>query len=161
MQISHTEELDAPIGHVFAACTDFADFKRRAEARGARITRKDDLEAAGVGLSWTVATKLHGRDRLIEVEVVAFEPPETMTLRSRAGGVDGLAVLDLREIRGGRTQLGLAIDLKAESFPARLVLQTVKLARARLKRQMRQRLSAFAQRVEADWAASERARSDA
>lgn len=153
MQISHTEELDAPIGHVFAACTDFADFKRRAEARGARITRKDDLAAPGVGMAWTIATKLHGRDRLIDVEVVTFDRPEAMALRSITGGLDGLAVLDLREIRGGRTQLGLAIDVKAENFPARLVLQTLKLARTRLTRQLRQRLGAFAKRVEADWRA--------
>lgn len=157
MQISHTEELDAPIDHVFAACTDFADFKRRAEARGARITRKDDMAAPGVGLAWTVATTLHGRDRLIDVEVVKFEPPDAMALRSQTGGLDGLAVLDLREIRGGRTQMGLAIDIKAESFPARLVLQTLKLARVRLTRQLRLRLGGFARRVDADWRAGQRA----
>lgn len=148
MQFSTKEDIEAPIAFVWQHVTDFTAFERQALRRGADVQRGDSLARPGVGSAWDVKFIYRGKERKLAAEITSFDMPNAYTVRTNAGGIDGDAVVDLVALSRGRTRLTVTIDMSAKSMTARLMLQSLKLAKATLNRRFVGRIESMSEDVQ-------------
>lgn len=148
MQFVNKEDIEAPIDFVFARVTDFAGFERSALRRGADVQRLDTLSRPGIGMSWAITFGYRGKPRTVEAKVVSFDPPNGLILDATSAGLDGVCTVDLVPLSRLRTRLSLTLEVKARTLPARILLQTLKVARGSVVRKIRNRLTDFAEATE-------------
>ena len=148
MQFSTREDIEAPIEYVFGVVSDFEGFQRQAMRRGAEVSRCDSLSAPGIGMRWDAAFPFRGKRREIEIEMVEFIPPNQMVFESRMSGMSGVMTVDLMALSRGRTRLDLTIEMKPRSLPAKLLVQSMKLARGSLNKRYKVRVAEFAKTTE-------------
>ena len=148
MQFSAKEDIAAPIEFVFRQVSDFQSFERSALRRGAEVQRMDTLTRVGVGMAWDIAFTLGGRRREVQMELTEYAPPTGMIFSSRAPSMGGHLAVDLVALSRGRTRMSLEIELKPKTLSARLLVQSLKLARSNLSRRLRKRVADYAEELE-------------
>lgn len=148
MKFKTREDIGAPIDYVFGAVTDFEGFERQALRRGAEVKRLDVLPAPGKGMAWDIAFPFRGKRREMQSELVAFEAPHQMLFDNRVTGMSGHLGVELLALSRARTRLVLEIELRPETLAARLLVQSMKLARGALDKRLQVRVAEFAKAVE-------------
>jgi hypothetical protein len=148
MQFTTREDIEAPINYVFDVVSDFEGFQRQAMRRGAEVARCDGLSKPGVGMAWDIAFPFRGKRREMQVEMVEHVAPGRMMFNSRMTGMTGQFSIDLLALSRGRTRLELAVDLKPVSLSAKLLVQSMKLARSSLNKRFKVRVAEFAKTTE-------------
>ncbi len=148
MQFASKEDIDAPIGHVFAEITDFQRFERAARSRGAQVQRTDGLKAPGAGMSWRAKARLRGRMRDISLQLVDYDPASGIALAAGTAMLEARITVDLVALSRARTRLAVEITLGARTLAGRLVLQSLNLARSNMTRRFRLRLADYAIGIE-------------
>jgi hypothetical protein len=144
MQFSSKEDIEAPIDGVFREITDFQSFERSALRRGAEVQRTDALGAPAVGMSWHARFMLRGRKREMDIELVEYDPPNGIGLEARSPAILGRMRVDLVALSRGRTRLSVDLVLEPRSISGRLMVQSLKLARANLTKRFRLRVADYA-----------------
>ncbi len=148
MKIATREDIAAPIEMVFAQLADFDGFERAALRRGAEVARTDDLSAPGAGMSWRAAFDYRGKERKATIELTDYDPPNGMMLTTHSSGADFVVVIDLVAMSKSRTRMNLSVDARPRSLPARLMVQSMKLARNTVLKRFRKRVGDFAAGIE-------------
>jgi carbon monoxide dehydrogenase subunit G len=144
MQFTTKEDIEAPIAFVWQQATDFASFERQALRRGADVSRKDGQARIGVGSGWDVNFIYRGKERKLAADISRFEQPNSYTVVTSSGGIDGITVVELVALSRGRTRLSVTVEMSAKSLAARLMLQSLKLAKSTLNRRFATRIEAMA-----------------
>jgi hypothetical protein len=148
MKFSTKEDVEAPIGVVFEMLCDFEMFERSAMRRGAEVQRTDAKTAPGVGMAWNAAFNLRGKGRQVEIEMVTFEKPDEMVLECRSQGLMTLLTIELVALSKNRTRVMVSFDIKPLNLSARLLVQSLKLAKASLTKKFKLRVAEFAKSLE-------------
>lgn len=148
MKFTAQEDIEASIDHVFSQVSDFAALERSALRRGAEVQRVVDLPEPGPGMKWDTAFMLRGKRREMTIELVEFDRPNGMVMISTSPNTSGRMVLDIVALSKGRTRLNVTIDVAPKTLAARLVFQSLKLARGNLNRKFRKRIAEFARDLE-------------
>lgn len=148
MKFSSHEDIEAPIEEVFGDVTDFQAFERQALRRGAEVQRVDDLIQPGPGMMWDAAFDLRGKRREVRIELTRLDPPNGLLAESRSPGMEGRFEVDLVALSRGRTRLSVTLSLEPKTLSARLLVQSMKLARKSLTRRFRKRVADFATELE-------------
>lgn len=148
MQFSAKEDIEAPIDFVFEQLSDFQSFERSALRRGAEVQRTDGKRNVGPGMMWDASFKLRGRKRDLRLELTEYDAPTGMVLTSRSANMGGHMTVDLVALSRGRTRMSLEIDLKPKTLSARLLVQSLKLARSNLSKRFRKRVAEYAEELE-------------
>lgn len=148
MKFSTREDIEAPIEYVYARVTDFATFERQAMRRGGEVSRLDTATVPQVGSSWDVSFLFRGKYRKMMAELVRLDEPNAMQIDTKASGIDGETKAELVALSRGRTRLTLSMELRPKSLSARLLLQSLKLAKSNLSRKFKMRIAEFAESVE-------------
>ena len=148
MKLSTREDINAPIGEVYRAVTNFAQFERQLERRGVSILRHDPADGGALGRRWSAKAEWRGRAHDIEAELVKLEEGRGYSVESRSGGVIAMTVVDLVALSKTRTRLLLSIDLRPTGLSSRLIIQSLKLAKSRLEGRLKTRLEEFARKTE-------------
>jgi len=151
MKFTSDEIVKAPLADVFRACTAFETFTRLARNRDISVERTDDLAAPGPGMSWTIGFRLRGRRRTADVRMRRFDAPSGFVAHSRSGGLDAVITLKLSETTPNTTRMVTTINVQAKSVSGKIVMQSLRLVRGRVKRRIARRAAAFARRIEVDW----------
>lgn len=149
MKFSAREDIETPIEEVFALITDFARMERAAVRRGAEVTRTGPRTEPGPGMAWTAEFTFRGKRRRVETEVSAWKPPESLGLHSTVSGLIGVSTIELVRLSPRQTRIVVALDLRPQTIPARLFLQTLRLAKTRLSARFKAGVTRFAREVEA------------
>ena len=147
MRLHSRDDIEAPIDFVFQQISDFPSFERQALRRGADVKRRG-VEAPGVGSAWDVTFKYRGKDRLLKANVAHFDAPNDYLLLIKSGGITGETLVDLVALARGRTRLTVVTELEANGLPARLLLQSLKLAKSGVNKRLTTRISQFAADIE-------------
>lgn len=150
---THTD-ISAPIDYVFEEAADFERFERIALRRGISVEREGYAED-GACDKWSAGFSYRGRKRLLKLEITSFDPPNGFTIGSSSGGLTGSTIIDLVALSKWRTRLGVDVDVRPKTVPARLLIQSLKLGKRRLKRRFEDRVSQFAQEIEAAYRSRE------
>lgn len=147
MKFSAREDIEAPIGHVYAQVTDFGAFERQILRRGADVRRIDAGRPVAPGSSWDVAFTFRSRDRRVRAVVARMEAPTDVVIELAASGLDGVTTIELVSLSPQRTRLSVSIELSAKTLTARLLLQSLKLAKSNLSGRFKKRVETFAKDV--------------
>ncbi len=147
MKFSTREDIEAPIAFVFAQVSDFGAYERRAMRQGAEVARRDN-GPAGEGSCWDIGFDYRGRPRKMVATLAGFTPPQGMEIQSTSDGLDALTEVDLIALSQSRTRVMVSIDLKAKSLTARLLLQSLRLAKTKLTKRFKGRVRDLAEDIE-------------
>ncbi|PRY78114.1 polyketide cyclase/dehydrase/lipid transport protein [Yoonia maritima] len=149
MKFSTREDIEAPADYVFAHVTDFAGFERRALRYGAQVSRVgQDQGAPTAGTEWEIAFKFRGRNRTLDAKLTEFSAPVGYQVTGVTDGMHIVTDIELVSLSPTRTRLLVGVDLRSKSFTARLVIQSMKLAKAKLNKRFRARVLEFSEDIE-------------
>jgi hypothetical protein len=127
---------------------DFEGFERSAMRRGAEVQRMDQLQVPGVGMTWQAAFTLRGKQRQMEVEMVTFDRPNEIVLESTSPGLLGTTSFELIALSRSSTRVKVEMEIKPLNLSARLLVQSLKLAKTSLTRKFKMRVSEYAKSME-------------
>jgi len=133
--------------HVFAQVSNFASFERKALRHGADI-RRIDHGPVQEGSAWDIAFKFRGRDRKMTATVDELDPPNQYRIATASDELSVTTIVELVALSRGRTRVAVGMDLRAKSLTARLLLQSMKLAKGKLTKRFKARVLEFAEDIE-------------
>ena len=148
MKLVRNEDVEAPVAFVYAALSNFDQWERAALRRGAEVTRLDTLATPGPGMMWNVGFDFRGRRRTVDLRLVGLEPSQTLALTGQGASMIGRALLELVEMGPKRTRLAVTVEVEARTLAARLLLQSLKFASAKVNRSFEARIAQLAATIE-------------
>ncbi|MFD1509991.1 SRPBCC family protein [Lacimonas salitolerans] len=148
MKFASKEDIAAPIDAVFAMVSDFDSFERAAMRRGAEVQRTDNMRVPGVGMAWRAKFMLRGRERKMGVTLSTYDPPNQLVFDGTSPNIEGQMVIDLVALSRQRTRMSVSLKLTPKTLAARLLIQSLKLARSNLTRKFHLRVADFAKDIE-------------
>ncbi|MGJ8626115.1 MAG: SRPBCC family protein [Sulfitobacter sp.] len=148
MKFSTKEDIEAPIATVFEMLCDFESFERSAMRRGAEVQRVDNLAVPGVGMMWNAVFDMRGKRRELQVEMVTFDRPNDIILESTSPGLIGKMSFELMALSRSRTRINVELEVKPLTLSARLLVQSMKLAKGTLTRKYKLRVAEYAKGME-------------
>jgi hypothetical protein len=147
MKFSTREDIEAPIDYVFAQVSDFAAFERRAMRQGAEVARRDG-GAIVQGAVWDIGFQFRGRDRKVAATLTQLDGPNAMSINSASDGLNAATEVELVALSQSRTRVLVSFDLRAKTLTARLLLQSLKLAKTKMTKRFNARVLDFAEDIE-------------
>ncbi|UWR22830.1 SRPBCC family protein [Sulfitobacter sp. S190] len=148
MKFSTKEDIEAPIDAVFDMLSEFENFERSAMRRGAEVQRVDTLSAPGVGMMWQVVFDLRGKKRDLEIELITYDRPGEMVFECTSQGLMCLMSIECMALSRSRTRAMIALDIKPLNLSARLLVQSLKLAKTSLTKKYKLRVAEYAKTLE-------------
>lgn len=137
--VSKTDVNGAPEA-LFDALCDRDWFEALARRGGAVVERLDPGQPFGRGAGWNVQFSHRGRERQLTSRVGALDRPRLLSLQGQIGGFESDAEVTLTPLSRQTTRMTVTLDIKPRSFAARLILQTLKIGRSRLKERLDNRV---------------------
>ena len=153
MRFATKQDIEAPITDVFRIISDFEAWERAAMRRGAEVARTDKLRAVAAGMHWAARFSYRSKQRNMELELTQIEPSTLLRFAGISQAIEGVASIDLMELGGKRTRMHVVLEISPRSLTARLFLQSLRLARARIDRKFDQRAAQLAAEIEARYRA--------
>lgn len=157
MKFRVADDVEAPIDWVWEGFTDFAAIEADIRARDAELSRMGDWKEAALGVAWRGSVPVRGKVRTIEARISGFVPEEHLLVESRIGGMDCTYEVVFAPLSAEITRVSVTLELKASTLSARLLLQTLKIARRKVIQRLEGAVVRQGQAVEADWRARGRA----
>ncbi len=149
MKLSTQQDIEAPIEKVFAAVSDFDKFEKTLMQRGAKIERADALDAPAPGMAWDINFGFRGRQREAKATIEELSGPDTVKAVAVSSGVHGYLDVELKAISEDRTRMKVGLDMRPKTLPARVLIQSLKLAQGKIKTRFKNRVANFAKDIEA------------
>ena len=148
MKFSTREDVEVPIDQTFGIICDFDAYERSAMRRGAEVLRTDSLSRPGVGMKWQAAFKMRGKMRDINLEMVGFDKPNKLRVLSSTSGIDGAGQIESVALSRNLTRISVEFELKPINLSARLLVQSLKLAKNSLNKRYKLRIAEYAKSIE-------------
>lgn len=148
MEFSAKEDIEAPIADVFGILSDFEGFERSAIRRGVDVLRRGDVSAPDRGLAWDTRFSFRGKERALRISLTGYEPVTAMTLTGEGSGLDGQMQIELLALSPRRTRMSVRFGIQPKTLSARLLVQSLKLAKTKLTRKFKLRVAEFAKSAE-------------
>ena len=147
MKFSTREDIEAPVDYVFAQVSDFAAFERRAMRQGADVARREDGPIAQ-GAIWDISFQFRGGDRRVLAELTQLDVPTLLSIDSASDGLNAVTEVELIALSQTRTRVLVSFDLRAKTLTARLLLQSLKLAKTKMTKRFNARVLDYAEDIE-------------
>lgn len=155
MKFNFSEVVEVPASYLFQQVGDFTRAEQAAQRRGIRVQRTDSGQAAaGAGTSWDVVVRIRRRPRDLKLDVLAYDPPDGFTLQITSQVFVSEVRIDCVALSRSRSRLLVVNETRPLNLRGRLLIQSLKLARGRIKARGEKALADYAHRVELDYAAS-------
>jgi hypothetical protein len=151
MKFKVSEDVDAPRSMVWARLTNFSAMEQDARGRGATVTRVGNWSDIAEGVEWRGEVTVRGKVRPLSAKVTRLVPEEMCLIESRIGGMACVYELSFVALTPEVTRVAVVLDLSAQTLTARLILQTMKLARGRVMQRLQGMIARQGNAVEADW----------
>jgi hypothetical protein len=148
MKFSTKEDLEIGIDEVFVMLSDFDGFERMFMRHGVDVMRLESDAAIGLGSQWRAKAKIRGKMREFKVELVDYDRPNCMGFTSESGGIASSFIVELVALSRNRTRMRVELDVKPKTLPARLLMQSARLARNNLNKRYKTRVAHFAEDLE-------------
>lgn len=143
MKFSTRQDIEAPAAYVFDHISDFDGLERQAMRRGIEVRRKNPSQPRGVGAAWTVRAPFRGKLRDVDAYVSEFDSPNVLTADAKSGGLDMTLHVELVPLSPQRTRMTLGYEVRPQTISARILVQSVKFAKASLQRRFNKRVGKY------------------
>ena len=143
MKFSTRQDIEAPADYVFDQITDFDGLERQAIRRGIDVRRKNPAQPRGVGAGWVVQAPFRGKLRNVDAYVSEFDPPNALIADAKSGGLDMTLNVELVPLSPMRTRVTLGYEVRPQTLSARILVQSIKFAKASLQRRFNKRVGAY------------------
>ena len=147
MKLKVSDDAECPVDQVFAGLTDYALVEDDLRNQGFQIKRLGGWTELAVGVAWAGRGEIRGKVRQVEAKVSGLEPGRMVEIEARIGGMRVLHETRLVPLGERVTRVNVTADLRPDTLSARLLIQSLKLARARVLERMQRRLAADIRRV--------------
>lgn len=147
MKFSTRSDIEAPINHVFSEVSDFSHFERLVMRRGAKISRVDSQDVKGPGMAWEAEFSFRGKTRQVRIDLQDYDAPTLMGFAIKSAGLTGFCEVELIELSPKKTRMKLAVDLKPQTLSARLVVQSMKLAKGSIDKKFSARVAEYSREL--------------
>jgi hypothetical protein len=151
MKFSTREDIEAPIDYVFSRASDFAGFERQALRRGAQVARLGGEGAVDVGTTWDIAFKFRNKDRKMRAVLQQLDDPSLIQIDTDSAGLGSVAKVELVSLSPKRTRLAVSIEISPKSLSARLLVQSLRLAKSNISKRFESRVRDFATTTEDEY----------
>jgi len=151
MKFTTHHDVDAPIAYVFQRVSNFGVYERQALRQGAHVARLDGAGPVRVGSTWDVAFTFRGKDRKLRAKVARLDAPEHLDIDTLATGLSSETKVTLVPLSPKTTRVNVTVEIAAKSLPARLMLQSLKLAKTNLNRRFAKRVKDQVKGLAADY----------
>ena len=148
MKFGTKHDIAAPIEFVFEQMTDFRAIERAAMRRGAEVQRIDQVQTKGPGMAWDASFVMRGKTRNIQIQLTEYDPPNGLIMSSRSPNMGGQLVVELVALSRGRTRVAMDVELRPKNLSAKLLVQSMKLARKSILKRIDSRLEGYAAEIE-------------
>ena len=148
MHLTTSEDIDAPIENVFAVITDFDLVERAAMRREIDVQRTNDVSPPGVGLAWEATFGFKGKTKTAKVVLTEMTAPETVRYETDTGGLEASISIDLVALSRTSTRISLSTNLDPKTLSARLLIQSLKLAKSSIESRFQKRAGELASAIE-------------
>ena len=156
MKLAAKYDVEAPAAFVFAQLTDFDGWERAAMRRGADVMRSDTLPTIGPGMTWVAQFHYRNKDRKTTISLDEITPITHLALTGKSAPVDGTLALEVQDLGAKRTRVEVRLEVKPNTLAARIYVQSLRLARARVERGFSQRVAQMAVEIENRFRGAER-----
>lgn len=146
MQFKHTQEIGAPAEYVFGRITDFKKFESRKGPTGFSFKRQGRLPVR-IGTRWNISVPVRGRSRRFSAELSEYVQPRTLSYKSTSLRYEGVMSLTVRPVSETTCVLDMQVVAKSRSFATSLVFNTIRLARRRINKRVRNEMNKFAKQM--------------
>ncbi len=150
MKLSTREDIEAPISYVYGRISDFAHFERRALRQGIAVRCRTEGEAK-LGTIWDIAFTFRGRQREVQAELTRLDPNQTIEIEIHSDGLTAITHVELVALSATRTRVLASFDMRAKTLTARLLLQSLKLAKTKVTKRFKARVLDYAENIEDDY----------
>ncbi|MDO6584039.1 SRPBCC family protein [Salipiger sp. 1_MG-2023] len=151
MDFSTREDIEAPLDRVFALASNFEQLERQVMRHGVEVTRltPDDIAPTPEGgKSWLASFRFRGKARSAQVDLTRYDPPNTMVYTTTAGGLRTLTTVEFVALSRTRTRIGISVELQPQTLSARLLVQSLKLARGTIEKRFKVAIANYATEIE-------------
>lgn len=146
MELTAQEDIEAPQERVFDALSDFDTIERQVMSRGVDLTRT--AEGPGAGMAWRAGFSFRGKPREAEITLTRCDPPDRMVFDSTSGGLDVTFTLDVVALSPARSRINVSTVLTPRTLSARLLVQSLKLAKGGMDKRFGKRIADLATGLE-------------
>ncbi len=147
MKLTGKTDIDAPIDFLYRTLNDHATWEAEARQRGVEVERPADMPLAGPGAGWRIRLPYRGKVRKILVRLDGLTPETRIDYTLEGQSMGGTLVVELSRLSPRRTRLRLSLDVKPKTLAARLMLNTLRLAKGRVSARLDQRLAQVGARL--------------
>ncbi len=148
MHFTSKIDIEAPSEFVFVCLSDFEGWERAAMRRGADVRRTDTRRTPGAGMSWDVQFNFRGKARQLDLKLVALDPGGKLAFTGMGKLIEGNLALELLGLAPRRTRVVLSVEVRPLTLGARLLLQSLKMARGKVQTRLDQRMAQLAKDIE-------------
>ncbi|WP_128253332.1 SRPBCC family protein [Falsirhodobacter deserti] len=145
MKFTSTGDINAPTEYVFARMSDFEAWERSIRKRNTVATRSPGPIQPGT--TWNAQFRLRGAMRNMTVTLVSVDPGRQIRLALADPSLDVDIVLDLLALAPEQSRVVATLDLRPRNLTARLLVQSLRLARTKVQGQLDQRIAQWARNV--------------
>ncbi|MFT7057545.1 MAG: carbon monoxide dehydrogenase subunit G [Pseudorhodobacter sp.] len=148
MKFTTKEDIEAPLAFVYSAISDFNYWERAAMRRGADVNRTDRLHKAGAGMGWKIDFQYRGKLRNLEVNLLEMIDEQRLAFSMLGKPANGTLSIDMAEMGPKRTRIRIAAEVKPNTLAARVFIQSLRLAKAKVNRKFELRFAQVAADIE-------------
>lgn len=153
MKFKVSDDVEAPADRVWAGFTDFTTIEADVRARNADLARVGDWRVPTEGARWRGSVPVRGKSRAIDATITAFRPEDMLVVESRIGGMNCHYQASFFALSNSVTRVAVELDLAASTLSARLLLQSMKVARRRVIQRLEGAVVRQGEAVERQWRA--------
>ncbi len=148
MKFTAREDIEATMEQVFADISDFDGHERSALRRGIEVSSYSVDHNGAACPAWDVGFRYRGKPRVAKVILATCDAPNLMNATFNVGGLDGTAVVELMALSRTRTRMSIVVEVAPKTLSAKLLVQSMKLAKTGLTQRFKQRVGKMAQEIE-------------
>jgi hypothetical protein len=149
MKFSAKQDIEAPAEYVFAALSDFDAWERAAMRRGSDVERTDKLRTPGAGMAWKTSFLFRGKARQVNIRLLSMVAPSRLEFAALSNAIDTTLVVEVIEMSARRARLHVTANVAPLTLTAKLFIQSLRLARARVDRKFALRVTQVTGDIEA------------
>jgi hypothetical protein len=147
MKLTAKTDLEVPAAFVYATLVDHPTWEREAVRNGIEIERPADSPERGVGASWLIRGQFRGKARKVLVKIDEETPSQRVGVTMDSPSMEGVARIEVMVLSPRRSRVRIDLEVKPKTLAARLMINTMRLAKGRVQARFEKGLGTLGARI--------------